>query len=156
MDSNQSRAVGGTIWVHFRVHWPIWGPLDGSKARFRPFRGRFWPRLTPPANLVNSNGPKWLVQVSITKRKIIINHHLGCFDDDDDYDDSIIILPDSLKLPSLGCFGDLRDTEDDLSPEKERSFTIVLFYFIFLFIKIWKENILRCQNLILLPGNIYS
>ena len=89
--------------------------------------------------------------ITITKRKIIINHHLGCFDDDEvdddddddddnddgiDDDDSIITMPDSLKLPSLGCFGDLRDTEDDLSPEKERSFTIVFFYFIFLFIKI--------------------
>ena len=54
MDSNQSRAVGGTIWVHFRVHWPIWGPLDGSKAKFRPFWGRFWPSLTPHANSVKS------------------------------------------------------------------------------------------------------
>ena len=45
-------------------HLPIWGPLDGSKAKFRQFWGRFWPSLTPPANSVNSNGPKWLVQVS--------------------------------------------------------------------------------------------
>ena len=37
--------------------------------------------------------------------------------------------PDSLKLPSLGCFGDLRvdpETEDDRSPENDRSFTIVV------------------------------
>ena len=54
MDSNQSGAVGGSIWVHFRVHWPIWGPLDGSKAKFRPFWGRFWPSLTPHANSVKS------------------------------------------------------------------------------------------------------
>ena len=37
MDSNQSGAVGGTIWG------PLWGslshlgPLDGCKAKFRPF-----------------------------------------------------------------------------------------------------------------------
>jgi len=37
--------LGWPLWVHFRGHWPIWGPLDGSKAKFRPFWGRFWPSL---------------------------------------------------------------------------------------------------------------
>ena len=33
--------LGETFWVHFRGHRPIWGPLDSSKAKFRPFWGRF-------------------------------------------------------------------------------------------------------------------
>ena len=55
MVSNQSGAVGGTILgpFHFRGNWPIWGPLDGSKAKFRAFWGRFQSSLTPPANSVN-------------------------------------------------------------------------------------------------------
>ena len=40
--------------VHVRGHWPIWEPLDGFKAKFRPFWGRFWPSLTPHANSVKS------------------------------------------------------------------------------------------------------
>ena len=45
---------GETFWVHFRGHTPILGPLDGCKAKFRPFWSRFWPSLTPYANSVKS------------------------------------------------------------------------------------------------------
>ena len=70
MNSNQSRAVGGTIWVHFRVHWPIWGPLDSSKAKFRPFWGRFWPSLTP-----HDNSVKWS-KMACTGVPLIVLHIL--------------------------------------------------------------------------------
>ena len=63
MDSNQSRAVGGTIWVHFRVHWPIWGLWTAPKPN-SSHSGADFDLSWPPANSVNSNGPKWLVQVS--------------------------------------------------------------------------------------------
>ena len=42
----------GPFSVHFKSHWSIWGPLDGSKAKFRSFWDRFRPSLTLPANSV--------------------------------------------------------------------------------------------------------
>ena len=45
------------IWVHFRGPWPIYGPLEGSKAKSEAHSGQyfdlFWSSLTPPANPVN-------------------------------------------------------------------------------------------------------
>ena len=64
MDLNQSRAVGGNIL----------GPFQGSltnvetsgrlQSQIQAIPGQILTFPDPPANSVNSNGPKWLVQVS--------------------------------------------------------------------------------------------
>ena len=49
MDSNLSGAVGGTIWCSFQGSLTQSGASGGLRSHFW---GRFWPSVTPPANMV--------------------------------------------------------------------------------------------------------
>ena len=61
MDSNQSGAVGETIWDPFQGSLTHLGASGRLQSQIQAIPGQI---LTFPDPPVNSNGPKWLVQVS--------------------------------------------------------------------------------------------
>ena len=64
MDLNQSRAVGGNIFGPFQGSLTNLGASGRLQSQIQAIPGQILTFPDPPANSVNSNGPKWLVQVS--------------------------------------------------------------------------------------------
>ena len=82
MDSNQSRAVGGTIWVYFRVHWPIWGASGRLKSQIQAILGQILTFPDPPCQLSQIfmvwNG-LYRCPTNRTTCFMFNSHHLGAF-----------------------------------------------------------------------------